>query len=415
MRDLRIGRRTRLLLGLAAVAVVALLTALLAQIWYRTVREGETQADRRGMEQVAALLLRRIDRQGTDDVDAIIADFDVAVRAHVVVVAPDGTVVVSPGTPPAARSTIGAVEETVELQVRRRAIEVDDVRYDVYGGRAPGGARAYVIARAVAPERASSLRPTLLAGWVATVVVAALASFGIGRWRAARIRRAGERERSLTSAIAHELRTPLSSVVTAGGLLAAQVEGLPASARRPVQVLLAELDRLRVLVEDLLEMARLEAGDHATHLEVVALADVVGDVLEARSWEEEVDLDLDLQAAAAVDRLSISRVVLNLVDNALRHGGGRVCVRVAPVDRDVLLQVSDGGHGVAAEDLERLLAGDASSGAGRRGSLGLRIAQQNAALHGARITVEVDATDGTTFSLRLPAVAPIDRGQPERW
>jgi len=404
--DDRRARRRRALLAGGVVVLVAVVGAVLAGTWYRTLSEGEQRADERGYEQVAVLLLRRIDREGPSRLDAIVDDFDVAADAHIVVV-DEARPLASPGTPPAVLRHLVRFEEPDVLVVRRRTARIDDVGYELFGGASQNGIRSYVVREASPPERATTLRPVLAVGWAVTVVTAAAIAFAVGRRREHELRRARERERSLTSAIAHDLRTPLASMITSASLLEAQSDRLPAEARRPAAVLATELSRLRTLVEDLLELARLEAGDHALHVEVVAVADVVRDVLAARSWTG-VRPSLDDRAAAAVDRLSLSRIVLNLVDNALRHGAGPVEVRVRRDDGDVVLEVTDGGTAADAEHLRRMLDGVAPTrGAGRRPGLGLRIAQQNAELHGSRIAVTVDPRAGTTFRLRLPAEAPI--------
>lgn len=399
--------RKRSVVSVAIVLVVAALAGVLAQAWYSTLREGEQRADERGFEQIAILLLRRIEREGTKDLPTIVTDFDAALRAHVAVVDRTQTLL-SPGTPPDVRRLVEEFDEPDVLRVRRRLIPIGGRDYELFGGATTDGTRAYVVRLAEPPERATDLRPVLVFGWAATVLAAAAGAFAVGRRRERRVRRARERERSLTSAIAHEIRTPLGSVVAAAGLLEAQTDRLPEELQRPTVLLVEEVDRLRTLVEDLLELARLEAGEHAMHVEVVALADVVRDVLAARSWADRVRIDLDDHAAAAVDRLSVSRIVLNLVDNAFRHGGGRVAVCVHRDARHAVLEVFDGGTDTPPERLSRLLAGDVSDRApGSRAGLGLRIAQQNANLHGTDIEVSVDPAGGTVLAVRFPSVAPI--------
>lgn len=403
------GRRPRVLASVAAVLLVALVSGVLAATWYRTIEEGEQRADERGYEQITLLLLRRIDREGDERAPVIIEDFDDAVSAHIAI-AQQGDVLLSAGAPGEIRTAVLAFRESEVLRVRRRTARIGGESYELFGGATPRGTRAYVVREETRPAQASTFRPVLVVGWAAAVAFAAIAAFAMGRRREAGLRRSYERERNLTSAIAHDLRTPLTSVLTAAALVEAHADRLPEEVRRPAAVLSEELERLRILVEDLLELARLEAGDHAMHVEVVTVADVVRDVLEARSWTERVRTDLDGQAAAAVDRLSISRIVLNLVDNALCHGGGDVVVRVHRRRRSTVIDVSDGGTTADPAMLRRTLEGRASDrDPGRGGGLGLRIAQQNASLHGTRIEVVADPDRGTTFRLRLRAVAPVRR------
>lgn len=404
--------RRRSAISIAAVLIVAVVAGLLAQAWYLTLQEGEQQADNRGFEQIAILLLRRIEREGDTDLPAIVTDFDAALRAHVAVVHRDETLL-SPGTPVDVRRVVGALQEPDVLRVRRRVAPIEGSDYELFGGATTSGTRAYVVRQAEPPERATTLRPVLWVGWLLAVAVTGVAAFMIGRRGEARLRIARERERSLTSAIAHELRTPLGSVVTAAGLLETQAHQLPPELQRTAALLAEELQRLRSLVEDLLELARLEAGDHAMHLEVVSLADVVRDVLAARSWSEKVRTDLDERAAAAVDRLSVSRIVLNLVDNAFRHGGGQVAICVHADADEVVLEVFDGGTATDVDRLRQLLGGHVTDRApDSRAGLGLRIAAENAALHDAPVEAAVDPDRGTVLTVRFPAVAPIGDADP---
>lgn len=399
---------------MGGVVLVALIAGLLAATWYRTLEEGEQEADERGFEQIAVLLVRRIEREGNLDTRTIIEDFDAAVSAHIAVVQ-DGQTLLSASAPVAVRPVVQAFREPDPLRVRRRVARIGGVSYELFGGATTTGTRAYVVRRVTPPERASTLVPVLAVGWAVAVASAAIIALGVARRREAGLRRARERERHLTSAIAHDLRTPLTSVLTAAALLEAHADRLPEEARRPAAVLALELQRLRILVEDLLELARLEAGDHEMHVEAVTLAGVVQDVIEARSWERVVRTELDPDAAAAVDRLSISRVILNLVDNALRHGGGQVLIRVCRRGRHAVLEVSDGGTSTSPELIQRLLDGEVTDRpAGGRPGLGLQIAQENAALHGSRIEVTLDPDEGTMLTMTLPSIAPIQSARNDR-
>ena len=221
---------------------------------------------------------------------------------------------------------------------------------------------------------------------------------------------ATERERRFTADVAHELRTPLTALANASSVLAKDVERLPAEARRPAELVIEGIGRLRGLVEDLLELSRLDSGQQALHLEDLALDDAVRAVLRAGGWEHEVRLDAEPTPVVA-DRHRLERVVTNLVSNSVIHGGRDVRVRVEHEDGVAVLEVADKGPGISEHDLPRVFdrffkaTGDRS---GPGSGLGLAIAAQNVGLLGGTISVESTPGAGTTFRVLFPAqrVAP---------
>jgi two-component system sensor histidine kinase MtrB len=224
---------------------------------------------------------------------------------------------------------------------------------------------------------------------------------------------ANERERRFTADVAHELRTPLASVVAAASLLEQDAAALPAEDRRLVEVLVAELRRLRGLVDELLELARLDSGEEGAVAERVEVDDLVLAAVAAYGWLGAVDVDVDADADAGsagggcdavTDRRRVERVVVNLLANALAHGRPPVGVRVRADGDRVVVEVADGGPGIAASEAERIFErfgkADRSRASGGSG-LGLAIARQNAWLAGGTVELVVDAPR-TTFRLTLP-------------
>jgi signal transduction histidine kinase len=206
------------------------------------------------------------------------------------------------------------------------------------------------------------------------------------------------RERRFTADVAHELRTPLTALVAEAGLVAEHLDRLPADVRRPAELLVADVARLRRLVEDLMEVSRLDSGTEAVRLEPLELRSLVEAVVRGRAAElfgEAVELESD--------RRRLERIVGNLVDNAFEHGGGAQ-IRVTEQGRFALVEVVDGGPGIPPEHLPHLFdrfykADPARSGSGS--GLGLAIARENARLLGGDIEVESQA-GATRFTLRLP-------------
>jgi two-component system sensor histidine kinase MtrB len=224
---------------------------------------------------------------------------------------------------------------------------------------------------------------------------------------------ARDRERRFTADVAHELRTPLSGLVTTSSVLEAELDTLPPHQRRPAELVVDGIRRLRRLVEDLLELSELDAGDESVHMEELDLAEAAGAVLRTGGWSDVVRLEAEPTPALA-DRHRLERVLSNLVSNAILHGGGDVVVRVRPTDDAAEVAVEDHGPGIDADEIPKLFGRfykvrsvPATAGSG----LGLAIAAENARLLGATISVDSTPGRGTCFALRLltpgQAVEPV--------
>ena len=207
------------------------------------------------------------------------------------------------------------------------------------------------------------------------------------------------RERRFTADVAHELRTPLTGLVGESSLLAEHLDRMPAESRRPAELLISDVGRLRTLVEELMEISRLDAGAESVHAETVDLAALTRAVLRSRGWEERVALDGG-EAVVTSDPRRLERILANLVGNALEHGADGVEVRVG----SDFVEVSDHGPGISPEHLphvfDRFYKADPSR-SGRGSGLGLAIAQENARLLGGEIEVDSEPGRGSRFTLRL--------------
>jgi len=207
------------------------------------------------------------------------------------------------------------------------------------------------------------------------------------------------RERRFTADVAHELRTPLTALLGEASLLADHLDRMPPEARRPAELLIADVARLRKLVEDLMEISRFDAGAESVHAEEVDVAALVRAAVRARGWDDRVRLEGDGLRVTS-DPRRLERIVANLVDNALEHGGSSVSVRIGENE----IEVADDGPGIPSEHLphvfERFYKADASrSGVGT--GLGLAIARENAILLGGELEVASEPGQGTRFTLRL--------------
>ena len=226
------------------------------------------------------------------------------------------------------------------------------------------------------------------------------------------IRSAEGARRELIAQIAHDLKTPLASLQ---GYLETWLLQYPdAKDRQYIEVALRNGRQLHRLVEQLLELARLEAGQESLLPEPVAVAELAHDVMSKFALEAEqrgVRLIVEtpvsgLQVEADIAKLE--RVFGNLVDNALRHtpAGGEVRLSISESGQGVAFELADTGAGIASEHLPYIFeprysgSSPASDGATHLG-LGLAIVQRLLELHGSRIDVASRLGQGTAFSFEL--------------
>ena len=212
------------------------------------------------------------------------------------------------------------------------------------------------------------------------------------------------RERRFTSDVSHELRTPLTALVAEASLLAEQLDRMPTEARRPAELLVNDVGRLRDLVEDLMEISRLDAGEARVREEPVDIGSLIASAVRSRRWDDRVDIERE-EVVVQTDPRRLERIVANLVGNALEHAGRDVSVRVGKDGIGAFVEVSDGGPGIPPERLphvfDRFYKAD-SSRAGPGSGLGLAIALENARLLGGDLDVWSEVGRGTRFTLRLP-------------
>jgi two-component system OmpR family sensor kinase len=228
-------------------------------------------------------------------------------------------------------------------------------------------------------------------------------------------------QRDFVANVSHELKTPLTSIQ---GFAQAILDGTasePASRRHAAEVIYDEADRLRRMVEDLLDLARLDAGQAALSFAVVdlpMLLETVGERFDPPAREKGVGLSQHSEGlpplVADGDRLA--QVFTNLIDNALKHTppGGQVRVVGHAAGDWITVQVEDTGEGIPPDKLtrifERFYQADRSrrGGAGRGVGLGLAISREILAAHGGTLTAESTPGAGSCFTVRLPRARSTD-------
>jgi len=230
-----------------------------------------------------------------------------------------------------------------------------------------------------------------------------------------RLKQADEIRRDFVANVSHELRTPLS--IFHGNLETLLEPGdLDENETRHIyEVMKRHSDRLNLLVNDLLSLARLESKDANLQLAEIKLRDFLEDV--TGDWAKRLagkNLRLEFEVpdnfpTLRVDERRLEEVVHNLLDNAVKysHQNGRILIQAGAPDQEVVLSVRDEGVGIAANDLprifERFYRADRARSRELGGTgLGLSIVKHIAQLHGGRVEAESTLGRGTTIRVILP-------------
>ncbi|MFE7524827.1 HAMP domain-containing sensor histidine kinase [Kitasatospora sp. NPDC057542] len=212
--------------------------------------------------------------------------------------------------------------------------------------------------------------------------------------------------RRFAADVSHELRTPLAAMLAVTDILDEDAEHLPADTATALRMISNETTRLTRLVNDLIEISRLDAGAAPLRTESVDAATAVRETLDLRGWNDRVDLDLPAELPVRLDLRRFDVIVANLVGNALRHGRPPVRLSLRGTDDDLVLTVADRGPGIPPAELphlfDRFYKADKARARSEGSGLGLAIAQENARLHGGLIEAANAPSGGAVFTLVLP-------------
>jgi signal transduction histidine kinase len=440
----------------AFVLTAALTTGALAVVTYTITREYRyrsfEQTSRDEVRVALALAPRALDDASFERIlrvyetrtgsDAVAVDGDVSYSSS--------NVVTAAHVPPELYDDIGD-------ELRDTTLEVGGRDYLVIAGLGPNSEHyAFFFSRSQLHDGLAELRRVLLGAWVAIVVL----SLAVGRLVARRtlrpvrdaavaatamangmldtripthgddefshwarsfnqmadaletkideLNRAAERERQFTANVAHDLRTPLTGMTAMASLLHDQLDGLPPETRSAVEIIIQDAERLKNLVLELLELARLDSGADVVSAEDLDVADAVAATLESLSLPPGATVAVDVPAGTRIhaERPRFRRALGNLVNNAVTHGGGDVTIAVEQAEHEVLIHVSDHGPGIDIDlgerAFDRFVRGDPSRGPGGSG-LGLAIAREQARAQGGDVLVANRNGGGARFTLRMPA------------
>ena len=223
-------------------------------------------------------------------------------------------------------------------------------------------------------------------------------------------------QQRFVSDVSHELRTPLTTIRLAGDVLYDQRATFPPATARTAELLHTQIERFELLLADLLEMSRYDAGAVDMETEPTNLVRLVEDAVESvASLAASKGSDLRVVAPggyfeAEVDRRRIRRILQNLLGNAIDHGEGKPIVIWVDSDTNaVAIAVRDYGVGMTAAAMERVFdrfwRADPSRQRVTGGTgLGLAISLEDAALHGGWLEVWSAPGEGSCFRLTIPRV-----------
>lgn len=224
--------------------------------------------------------------------------------------------------------------------------------------------------------------------------------------------KADRQRRDLVANVSHELRTPISALqATLENLQDGVIQGSP----EVLATMHGHVERLGRVVADLLELARLEAGESPLKLERVSVTDLLDEAADsARSHHAGAWIDVAVEPpdlVVEVDPMRIGQVLGNFLDNAFRHGGSRAWMSARREGDGVRIEVADDGPGIPEDErmrvFERFYRVDrARRAAGTGFGLGLAIVGWIVALHGGDVRAEANEPRGCRMVVHLPDRLP---------
>ena len=229
----------------------------------------------------------------------------------------------------------------------------------------------------------------------------------------AEVEKANRLKSDFLARMSHDLRTPMNAIIGYTRILLRRAkEALEPRQYRNLENIDTSAEHLLSLINDILDLSRIEAGRVEVHIRDVDLAELVDQcVTSVRPLLKsgvELQLEMDNVGSVATDGDRVQRVLMNLLGNAAKFtDAGHVAVRVGHVDGQLELCVADTGAGIPADDLpyifEEFRQVENAPGASEGSGLGLAIARKSVEMLGGSIGVESELGAGTTFTVRLPA------------
>lgn len=237
-----------------------------------------------------------------------------------------------------------------------------------------------------------------------------------------KLRERVERDQRFTSDVSHELRSPLMTLSASIELLERDKENLSDNAKEAVELIDNGLKRFVQLVEDLLEISRMDAGAVQLQLTPFGLPEFL---LQVISHSVGTDIELrhsnrDRNLVISADKRRMAQVLSNLISNAKKYAGGAKSISFRRIGDSVQITVEDEGPGIAIKDRQRIFErfSRATNDAGNRGTatgvgLGLSLVAEHVRLHGGKVwaTDRIDGKQGSRFVVEIPVGEIFDTGE----
>ena len=272
-------------------------------------------------------------------------------------------------------TALSGATDTQRVTARRAASIIPSRTFDVTAAPMPGGGAVAVLRDLTETERVEKTRRDFIAN------------------------------------VSHELRTPLTSIQ---GYTETLLDSSPDSnhAREFLEIIRKNAARMSRLTEDLLTLARVESGEQPFDIQPVAPGELLEEAAQsfrdiARNQRVEIVVENSAPNPVKADREAIHQVFSNLIDNALKYGGGEIVLGSLPGKHNVEFYVRDSGPGIGSEHLQRLFerfyrVDKARSRESGGTGLGLAIAKHIVLAHGGTIRAESELNHGSTFLFTLP-------------
>lgn len=254
----------------------------------------------------------------------------------------------------------------------------------------------------------------LLLLYLALIAVIYFISLRLSRLATEPLERAIEMERNFVADISHDLKTPITVVLTNNSILRSNPEMSASERRQWTESTDAAAKNMMKLVNEMLTLSQLESIDRSVKREKVLLSSIAEKCalqLESVAYEQEVTVDTDIEDGVFIMAAPeyAERICTGLIDNALKYEprGGSVAVTVRRAKKSAVLIVKNAGSVISEDDLphifERFYRGDKTRGVSRGHGLGLPIIRQTAELVGAQVTAESSQRSGTVFTVTFEA------------
>ena len=310
---------------------------------------------------------------------------------------------------PAPRATLPVAAERIAdaLELESATVVLGVADGDQRHGAVPLRDGDRLLGTLVVPKAASAVARERVAPALEALLAAALEREALTQElvETGALRRSDEIKTAVLRSVSHDLRSPLTAILAAGEALGSPAVEAHERAEL-VDGITKESRRLARLVDQLIDLSRLEAGTAEPREDWCSLEEVVRAAVDDTGPPSErlrlvIDPDLPLVRA---DAAQLQRALANLVDNALRYGTGPVSVRARVSGGRMLIRVVDQGPGIPLAEQDRIFAAfyRAPGAAGQGSGLGLAIVRGFVEANGGRIRVESLPGQGTSFLIELP-------------